>query len=105
MATIPQLMSVIPNGKNHALKARQIAQLIGPTTGGNEVETRNLIRDAILRGNVIISTPKNGYWQSNNKNEVAKCIDSLNNRAQEIKNRSDALKNAWNSANPNNIIP
>lgn len=105
MATIQQLMSIIPNGKNQALKARQIAQQLRLRVGGNEVETRNLIRDAIRQGNVIISTPKNGFWQSNNRNEVESCINSLNNRAQEIKNRSDAIKNAWNRANPNNLIP
>ena len=105
MATVPQLMSIIPNGKSQALKARQIAQQLRLRVGGNEVETRNLIRDAIRQGNVIISTPKNGFWQSNNRNEVESCINSLNNRAQEIKNCSDAIKNAWNRAYPNNLIP
>ena len=105
MATVAQLLAILPHSKSQAIHARAIAQLLNLPIGGNEVETRNLIRDAIIQGNVILSTPQNGYWLSNDKHEIQRCIASLTNRSQEIADRSNALKSAWNNANPNNLIP
>lgn len=104
MATIAQLLAILPHSKSQAIHARAIARLLNLPIGGNEVETRNLIRDAIIRGHVILSTPRNGYWISTDKQEAQRCIASLNNRSQEILDRSTALRDAWNNANPNNQI-
>lgn len=104
MATVAQLLAILPHSKSQAIHARDIARLLNLPIGGNEVETRDLIRDAIIQGNVILSTPKNGYWISNNKQETLRCIASLNNRSQEIADRCTALRDAWNIANPNNTI-
>ena len=90
MATINDLLRVIPFGKQNAIHAEDIASLLNLPTGGNQVETRGLIREAILQGNIILSIPKVGYWRSNNKKEVETYITSL--------------KQAWNSANPQNVI-
>lgn len=104
MATVNQLLAILPHSKRQAIHARDIARLLNLPVGGNEVETRNLIRDAIVQGNVILSTPKNGYWISNDKQETIRCIASLNNRSKEIADRSNALKDAWNNSNPNNTL-
>ena len=104
MATINDLLRVIPFCKQNAIHAEDIASLLNLPTGGNQVETRGLIREAILQGNIILSIPKVGYWRSNNKKEVETYITSLNERAQEINERSIAIKQAWNSANPQNVI-
>jgi len=104
MATIPQLLAAIPYGKNNAVHAPKLAQKLGLPVGGNEVETRQLIREAIGQGHIILSTPAIGYWRSNNKQEVIECINSLRERANEINDRSDAIKDAWNIANPTNTI-
>jgi len=104
MATISDLLRIIPYGKKNAIHAEEIATRLNLPTGGNQVETRGLIREAILQGNIILSTPKAGYWCSNNKQEVEECIVSLDERAQEISDRSEAIKQAWNTANPNNTI-
>lgn len=104
MATINDLLGVIPLGKQNAIHAEDIASLLNLPTGGNQVETRGLIREAILQGNIILSIPKVGYWRSNNKSEVEAYITSLNERAQEINERSIAIKQAWNNANPQNTI-
>ncbi|WP_294599872.1 hypothetical protein [uncultured Rikenella sp.] len=104
MAPINDLLRVIPLGKQNAIHAEDIARLLNLPTGGNQVEARGLIREAILQGNIILSIPKVGYWRSNSKTEVETYITSLNERAQEINERSIAIKQAWNSANPQNVI-
>lgn len=104
MATIDQLLEILPHSEYQAIHARNIAQSLNLPVGGNEVETRSLIRDAIMQGNVILSTPRNGYWISDDKQEVLRCIESLNNRSKEIADRSKALVDAWNKSNPNNTI-
>ena len=102
---LQRLLIIIPLGRVNALHAEDIARLMGYPTGGNQVETRELIRYAIQQGNIIVSTSREGYWRSNIKQEVIDCTDSLKNRADEIYDRSNELKNAWNQANPNNLIP
>ena len=105
MATIQQLLAAIPFGKSNAVHAQTLAQQIGLPVGGNEVETRQLIREAIRQGYIILSIPNIGYWRSNNKQEVIEYIKSLQERADDIYKRSNAIKNAWNIANPTNLIP
>lgn len=101
---VQRLLKIIPFGKANAIHANSIAQMLGYPTGGNQVETRQLIRFAIQQGYVIISTPNKGYWQSNNKQEVESYINALVGRADKIYNRSDEIKDLWNKANPHNNI-
>lgn len=103
MVTINSLLKVIPSGKKNAIHAEDIARQLNLPTGGNQVEARGLIRDAIQQGNIILSS-QGGYWCSNDKKEVEAYIKSLNDRAREISDRSSAIKQAWNSLNPNNTI-
>ena len=109
MATIQQLLAVLPNGmpmhKRDRKHAKDIARALQLPTGGNQVATRQLIRDAIQQGYIIASSPNTGYWLSSNQAEVQNCITSLNNRAMDTYLRAQELKNAWNTANPNNQIP
>ena len=105
MATVPQLLAAIPYGKQNAIHAQDLARQLGLPVGGNEVETRQLIREAIKQGHIILSVPVLGYWRSNNRQEVIEYIDSLQERADEIYERSVDIKNAWNIANSANSIP
>lgn len=105
MATVSQLLAAIPFGKQNAIHAQALAQQLGLPVGGNEVETRQLIREAIKQGHIILSIPVIGYWRSNNQQEVIEYINSLQERADEIYERSLDIKNAWNIANPTNLIP
>lgn len=102
---LQRLLSIIPIGRANAMHAVDIAAAMGYPTEGNQVETRSLIRYAIQQGYVIVSTSRDGYWRSNVKQEVIDCADALEKRADDIYDRSNELKNAWNQANPNNIIP
>lgn len=104
MATIQQLLGIIPYGKQNAIHAEDIARQLNLPTEGNQVESRGLIRDAIMAGHIILSNPALGYWRSNDKREVQNYISSLDERAQEISDRSTAIKRAWNNTNPQNPI-
>ena len=75
MATIPQLLAAIPYGKSNAIHAQALAQQLGLLVGGNEVETRQLIREAISQGHIILSIPVIGYWRSNDRQEVLEYIN------------------------------
>ena len=77
MATIPQLLAAIPYGKSNAIHAQALAQQLGLPVGGNEVETRQLIREAISQGHIILSIPAIGYWRSNDRQEVLEYINEL----------------------------
>lgn len=102
---VQRLLGIIPFGKQHSIHAKDIARALNYPTGGNQVETRSLIRFAIQQGHIIISSPKKGYWRSNNKQEVSNYISALVNRAANINTRSMEVKTAWNQANQNNQIP
>lgn len=102
---VQRLLGHIPYGKSNAIHAEDIALQLGYPNSGNQVETRQLIRYAIQQGNIILSTPANGYWRSNNKQEVIDYINALLSRADDILTRSNEIKSAWNSINPNNLIP
>jgi orotidine-5'-phosphate decarboxylase len=90
--------------KKQCYSCQALAQQLGLPVGGNEVEARQLIREAIGQGHIILSIPVIGYWRSNDRQEVLEYINSLQERADEIYNRSDAIKKAWNAANPTNAI-
>lgn len=101
---VQHLLEIIPFGKKNAVHAIDIAKELGYECGGNQVETRQLIRYAIRKGHIILSTSKNGYWCSNSKQEIENCIKGLRNRAEDINKRSIELKENWNKNNPNNLI-
>lgn len=101
---VQQLLEIIPFGKKNAIHAIDIAKELRYECGGNQVETRELIRYAIQKGHIILSTPKSGYWRSNLKQEIENCIKGLRNRAEDINKRSIELKENWNKNNPNNLI-
>lgn len=105
MATIQQLLSILPNSKQTAIHAEDIAISLGLPTTGNQVETRQLIRESIQAGHTIVSNTRVGYWLSSNKAEIQDYIDSLESRANDTFLRANELKNAWNSKNPTNQIP
>ena len=104
MATIQQLLTILSRSKQTAVHAEDIARQLGLPVSDNQVETRQLVREAIQAGNTIVSNTRVGYWLSSDKTEIQTYINSLENRANDTKLRADELRQAWNSANPNNII-
>ena len=104
MTDVQNLISILPNHRSNAIHALEIAQQLGFPTGGNQVETRALIRYAIQQGHTIISNTRIGYWISNDANEIQSYIDSLQSRADDTALRSDEIRDAWNQRNPNSQI-
>lgn len=104
---INMLIQIIPQGRQNAITARVIAHRLGYPEGGNQVKTRSLIDFAIDNENVILSSPgriPKGYWISTDRQETIDYIDSLRNRANEITDRANNLRNGWNNINTNNQI-
>jgi len=105
-ADINRLLNILGIGSNNVQTAEQIATRLGYPTIGNQVKTRALITFAIENGSLIKSSTANppGYWISNDKQEIKDYIDSLRNRADEISERADNLKDGWNRQNPTDTI-
>lgn len=106
------LLAILRVGKRNAINAPNIArqlnarqQLVHFSTGGNQVKTRDLIRECIeLEGDLIASTLSNpkGFYivDENNPPELQAYLDSLASRITGITNRRDALINSWNQRHP-----
>lgn len=105
MATIQQLLRVIPTDRQHAMHAPQIARALGLSTSGTCETTRALIRDANMNGYFIVNTIDEGFWLTSDKQEIMDYLDTLLSRIIGTQERIDALKTHWNNANPNNLIP
>jgi hypothetical protein len=104
MATIQQLLAILPNSKQTAIHAVDIATRLGLPTSENQVETRQLIRDAIREGHTIVSNTRVGYWLSSERSEIQEYIKSLESRANDTNLRAEELKQVWNFSNTDNQI-
>lgn len=102
-----RLLQFLNFGINNSINAPTIAIHMGYPTGGNQVKTRNLIRECIQYDHdLIASTLKKprGFYKihSNNIQELHDYLDSLENRAREINGRRTNLINNWNVSVPTN---
>lgn len=105
MATIQQLLNIIPHSKSTAMHADAIAIALGLPTSGTCEATRALIREANIQGHFIVNTIDDGFWLTSNKQEILDYLDTLSNRIKGTQDRINAIKSHWNTYNPNNIIP
>lgn len=101
---ISRLIEILPQSKQNAIHAADIAQRLGLPISGNQVEARQLIRLSIQSGNCIVSNTKRGYWLTTNKAEIQKYIQSLEKRGKDTIRRGSELKTAWNTTSPDNTI-
>jgi hypothetical protein len=105
MATILQLIQYLTAnnyiGKNSPITAQDLALHFGISDGGQEVEMRNLIRDAISH-NELIGSNNSGFYLINNVDELEANLDSLQSRAESILLRRRNLMGSWNNQYPNN---
>ncbi len=78
----------------------EIQQALNLPTGGRTNEyTRDIIRNLIINHNAVIGSDSRGYWIIQDEEELQNVIDSLNSRAQEIRERATALQSNWESRN------
>lgn len=103
-----RMLRFLSYGRIHAINAPAIAAHMGYSIGGNQVKTRNLIRECIEHDHdLIASTLKKprGFYKIRRTNihELNDYLDSLQNRASEINLRRTHLINNWNNSVPTNI--
>ncbi len=91
-------------GRNNAVRAVRLAQLLGYPTGGNQVQLRTLIKECIeVDGDLIgASTGRPaGFFIISILPELENYVDSLENRTRSDNNRRSALIASWNQNNNN----
>ena len=101
------LLNILQTGKRNAINAKRISRALGFPTGGNQVKTRNLIRECIeVDGDLIgssLSNPKGFYLiDQTNTRELESYLDSLENRSIDILQRRTWLIRNWNNTVPGN---
>ena len=102
MPTIRQLVNFLRTnhvGKANSITASSIAHHFHISDGGVEVETRNIIRDAIERGELIGSSNR-GFYIINELSDIEHNLNSLKSRAREILSRRQLLRSTWNRVHP-----
>ena len=97
------LLRTLRIGRQNAIGARRLAQILGYPTGGNQVRLRSLIKECIETDGDIIGAATNrpaGFFIISSLTELEIYLDSLENRTDRNNNRRTALINNWNN-NPN----
>ena len=82
------IMQQLPVGKENAISSEALAELLHYTS---KRELQAHIAKERKAGAVILSTTTGGYYQSNNRDEIAEFVRTLEKRA---KNTMNALKSA-----------
>lgn len=102
-----KLLKFLNFGIDNAINARTLAIHMGFPVGGNQVKTRNLIRECIEHDHDLIASTlrkPRGFYKIRRSNIQAlhDYLDSLENRAREINGRRTNLINNWNTSVPTN---
>lgn len=100
MITVNDLMAALGKGRSNGTHAAELASALGFSPEPNQEELRAFIRSAINNGALIGSSPRNGYWEIDSVDELDMVLDSLEERAQEICERRNALLSNWNGTHP-----
>lgn len=89
-------------GYENRKTSTQIREELNLESGGVTNEhVRDLIRDLIFSHHACIGSLmwENGYWIIQTEDELDKVCESLENRANSIKERAEALRNNWKNQN------
>ncbi|MBO7469741.1 MAG: hypothetical protein J6T37_02290 [Bacteroidales bacterium] len=89
-------------GYENRKTSTQIREDLNLESGGVTNEhVRDLIRDLIINYQACIGSLMwgNGYWIIKSEDELNKVCESLENRANSIKYRAQALRNNWQKHN------
>lgn len=94
------LLATLGHGRQNAIGARRLAQLLGYPSGGNQVQLRSLIKECIeVDGDLIgaVTGRPAGFFIITTINELEIYLDSLENRTRSDNDRRTALINSWNN--------
>jgi hypothetical protein len=98
-----RLLNHLRIGRRNAIGASRLAQLMGFSTGGNQVQLRSLIKECIEHDNDLIGTATGrpaGFFIIGSLAELDTYLGSLEGRIRSNNDRRNALINSWNSNNP-----
>lgn len=98
---ISHLMSALGKGEVNAIHAADLAAVLGYSSRPNQEDLRELIRQAINQGELILSS-NSGYYIPASLQEIEEVLNSLERRAQGTCDRRNSLLDSWNSKNPTN---
>ncbi len=90
------------NGYNHRKSSSEIRDTLDLESGGVTNEhIRDLIRDMILNHGICIGSLMwdSGYWIIQTEQELNIVCSSLENRAESVIGRADALRRNWQNRN------
>lgn len=74
-------------GKENAINASEIAELVGIDEGDTYSRTRRYITDVLEEGVPVASNPGHGYWIIKSQEELDNYVGALGRRARQIDNR------------------
>ena len=95
---ISQLMSALGKGEVNAIHAADLAAVLGYSSRPNQEDLRELIRQAINQGELILSS-NSGYYIPASLQEIEEVLNSLERGTCD---RRNSLLDSWNSKNPTN---
>ena len=87
------IADLLSHGSENGVGLRDLVSM----TGLSEREVRQIIQRERLAGVPILSDNLSGYFLPGNTNEVAHCVSSLRNRANEILRTANAIAETCNS--------
>ncbi len=94
------LLNTLGHGRETAIGAEELAQILGYSISGNQVQLRALIKECIeIDGDLIGAATGRpaGFFLISNLQELEIYIDSLENRTRSDNDRRTALINSWNN--------
>jgi len=95
------LLQTLKPGRQNAIKAKTLAQNLGYTVGGNQVQLRSLIKECIeIDGDLIGSATGQpaGFFIISILAELEIYLDALENITRSDNKRRTALLNNWNNS-------
>lgn len=94
------LLATLRQGRQNAIGAKRLAQLLGYPSGGNQVQLRGLIKECIEVDSDLIGAATGkpaGFFIVASINELETYLDSLENRTRSDNDRRTALISSWNN--------
>jgi len=97
MATVQQIITALPVGKNNAQKVATFEQAIGnQNTGTNSDQTRREVKSAIHDHDIPVGSNSHaGYWLIDSDQECQEMIDRLNSTIADCTAKRDAIARGW----------
>jgi hypothetical protein len=101
LSRIKEIMA-IHIGRKNAISSGEIARILGLKEEDTHAEPRYYILESMKKYRIPIAAGGKGYYLIENEIELERYLNSLNNRIQEIENRGQLVKKAFQQYYGNN---